>query len=183
MATLADRLDHLLGAKAAKPLREEFGIETVEQLLWHLPMRYASRAQSLPAGAPDPGAHVTVVGDVVDVTKRTARNRRTKIVTVAIMTDERKVNATFFNEKVTYNIKPGRRGMFSGTVKYFQGQWGLSHPSYLILPRTEDAVVTQVRGSGTLGGMARSAQDGGRVDMAIFDRQLLPVYPATSKIE
>jgi len=48
MATLADRLDRLLGAKAATPLAEEFGLHTVEDLLRHYPHRYATQGRRSP---------------------------------------------------------------------------------------------------------------------------------------
>lgn len=43
MATLADRLDHLLGRKTADKLSEAFGMTTVEDLLRHYPHRYATQ--------------------------------------------------------------------------------------------------------------------------------------------
>ncbi len=44
MATLADRLDHLLGRKTADALLDAFGMSTVEDLLRHYPHRYATQA-------------------------------------------------------------------------------------------------------------------------------------------
>ncbi len=41
MAALTDRLDYVLGKKAAGPLEEHFGIRTVNDLLRHYPRKYS----------------------------------------------------------------------------------------------------------------------------------------------
>ena len=41
MAVLTDRLDYVLGKKAAGPLEEHFGIRTVNDLLRHYPRKYS----------------------------------------------------------------------------------------------------------------------------------------------
>ena len=80
--------------------------------------------------------------------------------------------------------------MFSGTVKYFRGKWSLTHPSYLILPEPrvgeEDSVVplASIKGAGDLAGLARANQDpGAELDLSVFDRALIPLYPATREVE
>ena len=182
MATLADPLDDVLGAKTAKTLAEELDLHTVEDLLRHYPRSYATQGQSLSEQRPEDGTHVTVVGVVDEVKKIPMRNRRGYRVEVRIVAEGRSVRATFFNAKVAYNIRVGKRGMFSGTVKTYRGEWGLTHPDYLILPDEGDSF-DDVVGSGDLAGMARSAQGESGVDMSIFARPLTPVYPATAKIQ
>ncbi len=44
MAALTDRLDLVLGAKAAGQLEEYFGMRTVNDLLRHYPRKYQPRA-------------------------------------------------------------------------------------------------------------------------------------------
>ena len=41
MASLTDRLDSVLGAKAARALEDVFGIRTVDDLLRHYPRKYS----------------------------------------------------------------------------------------------------------------------------------------------
>ena len=41
MAVLTDRLDFVIGKKAAGPLEEHFGIRTVNDLLRHYPRKYS----------------------------------------------------------------------------------------------------------------------------------------------
>ncbi|MET0318430.1 MAG: ATP-dependent DNA helicase RecG, partial [Rhodococcus fascians] len=188
MAALSDRLDHLLGDRAATPLAEAFDIHTVEDLLRHYPNRYATQGQPLTEGVPPDGSHITIVGVVDKAELKPMRSRKGQLLRVVIAAEQQSVSATFFNgQKVRHNIKVGNRAMFSGTVKHWRDTWGLNHPSYLLLPeqRSSDDVVTvpTVVGGGDLKGMARSSMTAEGVDMSMFDRALIPVYPATSKVE
>ena len=119
------------------------------------------------------------------------KNRPGQMLRVSLATDSQTVDVTFFNpQKVRHVIKPGVRAMFSGTVKYFRGKWSLTHPSYLILPEPrvgeEDSVVplASIKGAGDLAGLARANQDpGAELDLSVFDRALIPLYPATREVE
>ncbi|MEV0106181.1 ATP-dependent DNA helicase RecG [Nocardia sp. NPDC050799] len=188
MATLSDRLDHLLGAKAAATLADAFDMDTVEDLLRHYPLRYATQGQPLTEEAPEDGAHITVIGRVTKADLRPMRQRRGSLLKVVLDTGGgRGVDVTFFNgDKVKYAVRPGVRAMMSGTVNYWRpGQWNLSHPGYLILPEADDeaSTLTTVRGGGDLRGIAQSAKGAGGVDMSFFDREFIPVYPATAKVQ
>lgn len=187
MAVLTDRLDHLLGGKVAQPLADDFEIHTVEDLLRHYPHRYAAQGAELGDSAPPEGEHITLVATVVKADVVSFKNRAGKMLRTVLQSDTRRVEATFFNpQKVAHVVKPGVRAMFSGTAKYFREQLQLTHPSYLILPaRDADPVVGgRVRGSGELADMARIAQGSdSAVDMEIFDRALIPVYPSTRDVQ
>ncbi|TSE01047.1 ATP-dependent DNA helicase RecG [Skermania sp. ID1734] len=190
MATLTDRLDHLLGARAAKRLAEELDIHTVEDLLRHYPHRYAEQGQSLTEEAPEDGARITIIGRIVKAQSIPMRNRNGSMLKVVLSTENNQnVHATFFNaNRVQHNVKTGRRAMFSGTVKTYRGQWSLTHPGYLILPESTHDFGTVVRsGGGDLRGFARNAREAEPgstgLDMSIFDLPMVPVYPATAKIE
>lgn len=188
MATLSDRLDHVLGAKAAGSLADAFDMRTVEDLLRHYPLRYATQGQPLTEEAPEDGAHITVIGRITKAELRPMRQRRGSLLKVVLDTGSgRGVDVTFFNgDKVKYAVREGARAMMSGTVNYWRpGQWNLSHPGYLILPEsdTDEPVLTTVRGGGDLRGIAQSAKGAGGVDMSFFDREFIPVYPATAKVQ
>ncbi|MEU8900836.1 ATP-dependent DNA helicase RecG [Nocardia sp. NPDC048505] len=189
MATLADRLDHVLGVKAAEKLGESFDMTTVEDLLRHYPLRYATQGQPLTETEPEDGAHITVVGRIAKTELKPMRNRRGSLLKVQLDTGAGKpVEVTFFNgDKVKYVVKEGLRAMMSGTVSYWRpGSWNLSHPGYLILPETEDETVTgftRVRGGGALRGLAESAKGAEGVDVSFMEREFIPVYPATAKVQ
>ncbi|MBF6375154.1 ATP-dependent DNA helicase RecG [Nocardia farcinica] len=189
MATLSDRLDHILGAKAADSLADAFDMHTVEDLLRHYPLRYATQGQPLTEEAPEDGSHITVIGRITKTELRPMRNRRGSLLKVQLDTGSgRPVDVTFFNgDKVKYIVKQGLRAMMSGNVSYWRpGSWSLSHPGYLILPETEDESVgtmTRVRGGGDLRGLAESAKGAAGVDVSFMSREFIPVYPATAKVQ
>lgn len=191
MATLADPLDRLLGKKTADALDEAFEIRTVEDLLRHYPHRYASAGKELAEKEPPEGEHITIIARVASAAVVKMKNRPGQMLRVSLATDSQTVDVTFFNpQKVRHVIKPGVRAMFSGTVKYFRGKWSLTHPSYLILPEPrvgeEDSVVplASIKGAGDLAGLARANQDpGAELDLSVFDRALIPLYPATREVE
>ncbi|MFD3506803.1 ATP-dependent DNA helicase RecG [Nocardia sp. NPDC058666] len=189
MATLSDRLDHVLGVKAADRLTEAFDMTTVEDLLRHYPARYATQGQPLTEEEPEEGAHITVIGRVTKTELRPMKNRRGSLLKVQLDTGaQRPMEVTFFNgDKVRYLVKEGVRAMMSGTVHWWRpDRWNLSHPDYLILPDKAEAGVeelTSVRGSGALRGLAQSAKGAGGVDASFFEREFVPVYPATAKVQ
>ncbi|NNH72635.1 ATP-dependent DNA helicase RecG [Nocardia uniformis] len=189
MATFADRLDHVLGVKAAEPLADAFDMHTVEDLLRHYPLRYATQGQPLTEEAPEEGAHITVMGRITKTELRPMKNRRGSLLKVALdVGGTRPVDITFFNgDKVRYLVKEGAKAMMSGTVHWWRpDRWNLSHPDYLIMPDKGDGTVenlTTVRGGGALRGLAQSAKGAGGVDVSFFEREFIPVYPATAKVQ
>ncbi|MFI6999649.1 ATP-dependent DNA helicase RecG [Nocardia sp. NPDC050175] len=192
MATLSDRLDHILGVKAAGSLVDAFDMHTVEDLLRHYPLRYATQGQPLTEEEPEDGTHITVIGRITKAELRPMRNRRGSLLKVVLDTGSgtgRGVDVTFFNgDKVKYVVREGLRAMMSGTVNYWRpGQWNLSHPGYLILPENDDdesvVAVQTVRGGGDLRGLAQSAKGAEGVDTSFMEREFIPVYPATAKVQ
>ncbi|MDO3645995.1 ATP-dependent DNA helicase RecG [Nocardia mangyaensis] len=189
MTTVSDRLDHVLGVKAADRLAEAFDMTTVEDLLRHYPVRYATQGQPLTEEEPEESAHITVIGRITKTELRPMKNRRGSLLKVQLDTGAaRPIEATFFNgDKVRYLVKEGVRAMMSGTVHWWRpDRWNLSHPDYLILPDKPEAGVeelTSVRGSGALRGLAQSAKGAGGVDASFFEREFVPVYPATAKVQ
>lgn len=188
VATLGDRLDRVLGRKAADRLADAFDMQTVEDLLRHYPLRYATRGQPLTEQAPEEGAHITVVGRVSKADLRPMRKRHGMLLAVELDTGgARPVAVTFFHgDKVAHVVQVGVRAMMSGTVHWWRpDRWNLSHPSYLILPEGDGSVaqLTSVRGAGELRGLAASAKTDGAVDVSFFEREFLPVYPATAAVQ
>ncbi|CAM3749466.1 ATP-dependent DNA helicase RecG [Smaragdicoccus niigatensis] len=184
MTTLSDRLEFVVGGKAATVLAEEFDIHTVEDLLRHYPHRYATQAKELSDTPPAEGDRITAMGYITKTELKQIRNNpRQKLLLVTLDTDQyrKPVQATFFNgNKVNHVLKADMRVMFSGTVKYFRESWSLQHPGYLVMSEDDDA---PVKGAGALGGLAKAATGPGGLDKAIFDRSLIPIYPATAKFE
>jgi ATP-dependent DNA helicase RecG len=147
-----------LGPRTAKALAEGLGLHTAGDLLRHYPRRYAERGQLTPVGDLRDGDHVTVVGEVVSSSARTTRNGK-QLGEVVITDGSGRLRLTFFGRAARWNVdrlKPGRRGLFGGTVSTFNGQRQLTHPEVAL---DEDLL-------------------DGRKDLPA----LLPVYPASKDI-
>src|ERR1700728_1080876 len=137
MATIRDPLRLVVGDKAAKALREAFGMPPVGDLLAHYPRRYASRGQLTEMDDLKDGDHVTVMAEVAAVSSRRMRNRPGTIME-AIVTDGRdRLTLTFFGrgrqDWRERELQPGLRGLFSGQVSSFRGKRQLAHPDYVLV--------------------------------------------------
>lgn len=184
MVSLADRLEPILGAKAARGLEEAFGIRTVEDLLRHYPRKYSQGSKVLGTedDPPDPGEHVTFVGEVdsADI-RRTNRSPSREYLVVTLSNRRPKVTATFFNAKyLKKQLVKGTRLMLSGEVGYFKGTMQLTHPGYLIL----NSPSGRIGGTKSLKTIAASATDqGGDLDLSPFERDFFPIYAAKAKLQ
>ena len=102
MVSLSDRLDCIVGAKAASPLEEVFGIRTVDDLLRHYRRSYVEGATVRGADdqPPPEGEHVTLVDEITDATLLSIKSRpRDKLFRVTLGSGRGKVTATFFHPK------------------------------------------------------------------------------------
>ncbi len=184
MAVLTDRLDRLLGAKAAGALEDTFGIRTVDDLLRHYPRKY-SQGMSVRGEQDDPpeeGEHITFVGEIENADLRwTNRTPRREYLVVTLKNRRPKVTATFFNAKFLKNqLVKGTKLMLSGEVSYFRGTMQLTHPAYLVL----NAPSGRIGGSKSLKTIADANRDAaGDVDLSAFERDFFPIYPASAKLQ
>lgn len=184
MVSLSDRLDYVLGAKAADNLDEVFGIRTVDDLLRHYPRTYAEGAtmRGDDGNRPETGEHITVVDTITHVVERPIKKRpKDKILLVTVGSGRNKVTATFFNPRyIKKGLIKDTRVMLSGEVGYFKGAMQLTHPAFLIL----DSPDGKNRGSSSLRGIADASQAvSGEVLMGAFERRFFPIYPASTKLQ
>ncbi|MGV0992618.1 MAG: ATP-dependent DNA helicase RecG [Mycobacterium sp.] len=184
MATLTDRLDGLLGAKAAGALDDVFGIRTVGDLLRHYPRKYSQgmTVRGDEDELPEEGEHITFVGEVEKAEVRwTNRTPKREYLVVTLKNRRPKVTATFFNAKyLKKQLVEGTRLMLSGEVGYYRSTMQLTHPSYLIL----NAASGRIGGTKSLRTIAATAQSGdGEFDMSVFERDYFPIYPASAKLQ
>ncbi len=160
MTTLADPLRPLLG-KAAAVLEEALGVRTVGELLGHYPRRYAQRAEPTSLAGLKLGEHVTVVAEVARVSSRRMRERRGYIVEAVVTDGSGFLALTFFNQRWReQQLRPGRRGLFTGKLTAFHETRQLAHPDYLLL----------------------DDESGNDAERSAFFGALIPVYPATAKL-
>ncbi|MCX6480279.1 MAG: ATP-dependent DNA helicase RecG, partial [Mycobacterium sp.] len=185
MAVLTDRLEPVLGAKAAKALEDIFDIRTIDDLLRHYPRKYSQgmTVRGEDDDPPEEGEHITFVGEIEKADLRwTNRQPRREYLVITLRNRHPKVTATFFNAKfLKKTLVAGTRLMLSGEVGYFKGVMQLTHPAFLVLDSP-----TGRTGGGTksLKTIAASAKDSsGELDMSAFERDFFPLYPASAKLQ
>ena len=187
MVSLDDRLDFIVGAKAADPLADVFGIRTVNDLLRHYPRSYSEGATMRGADGgwaerPQEGQHITVVDTIAHVVQKPIRKRpQDKLLIVTLGSGRNKITATFFNPRyLKKGLVKGAKVMLSGEVGFFRGDMQLTHPAFLIL----DSPDGRNHGSNSLRNIADASQAvSGELDMSAFQRRCYPIYPASTKLQ
>ncbi len=180
MVALSDRLDLVIGAKAAGPLDEYFGIRTVNDLVRHYPRKYetGSTVYGEDDAPPEEGEHITFVDTITKYElKWTNRAPKRQYLVITLGRRQPKVTATFFNVKYIKNtLKEGLRVMLSGEVGYFRGTMQLTHPAFLVLDSG--------KGSKSLAKIAETSKDSsGELLLDEFRRDFFPIYAANSKLQ
>jgi ATP-dependent DNA helicase RecG len=157
-------LRRVLGNGAAK-LRKELDLETVRDLLLHLPRRYENRGSFTDIHGLKTGEQVTVQARVLHAKGRPMRNRP-GYITEATVADGSggTLKLVFFNKKKHMmqwhegRLRPGRWGLFAGTVTDYKNTRQLAHPNYELLDEPEESVALD------------------------FASELIPIYPATKDL-
>jgi len=185
VATLADRLDYIVGQKAASLLDEVFGILTVDDLLRHYPRKY-NRGTTVLGEDDDPpeaGEHITFVDTITKAEHRwTNRAPKREFLIITLGSGSHKVTATFFNAKyLKRTLVEGTRVMLSGEVGFFRGTMQLTHPAFLII---ESPTGRSGGGTKSLAKIAESSRDAdGELDLSMFARDFFPIYSASAKLQ
>jgi ATP-dependent DNA helicase RecG len=184
VVALGDRLDAVLGTKAAGRLAEVFGIQTVDDLLRHYPRKYSQgmTVRGEDDDPPEEGEHITFVGEIEKADVRwTNRQPRREYLVITLSNRRPKVTATFFNAKyLKKQLVEGTRLMLSGEVGYYKGTMQLTHPDHLVL----NSPSGRLGGTKSLKTIAASAGGhGDELDMSAFERDFFPIYPASAKLQ
>jgi ATP-dependent DNA helicase RecG len=133
---LDQRLAAVVGDRTAKLLDKHLDIRTVGDLLAHYPRRYVKRGELSRLDALPLETDVTIVAEVLRSTSRALRARRGSMQEVLISDGTGTLSLVFFNQpfivedKYPNALVPGRRGLFSGKVKLYQGMRQLAHPQH-----------------------------------------------------
>ncbi|MGH2620491.1 MAG: hypothetical protein ACRDHG_07965, partial [Anaerolineales bacterium] len=85
-----------IGPKSGKTL-QKLGLETLEDLFWHLPRRYDDYSQLKTINRLWFGEEVTIIGTIEQVSVRTVRAGKLKLVEVRIGDGTGSIGATWFN--------------------------------------------------------------------------------------
>ena len=184
MVSLSDRLDYIVGAKAADLLDEVFGIRTVDDLLRHYPRSYTEGAAVRDADdeRPEEGQHITIVDTITRVDERWMKKRpKNTMLLVTVGSGDNKITATFFNARYIKRVLiEGTKVMLSGELGSYKGAMQLTHPEFLIL----DSPDGKNHGTVSLRSIANASQAAsGELSMSDFERSFFPIYPASAKLQ
>ena len=118
-----------VGPKLAERLRA-YGIGNVEDLLFHLPLRYQDRTRVIPIGALQDGAEVAVEGEIALVSNAAGR-RRALLVTLGDGTGLLSLRFFHFSQAQQNALRRGDRLRCFGSVRRRPGQGPeMIHPEY-----------------------------------------------------
>ena len=143
-----------VGPKMAENL-EKLGIEKVQDLLFHLPLRYQDRTQIYPIGATDHGQEVLVEGEV-EHSEIVFRGRRMMICTISDGTGMMTLRFFHFSKAQQQMLSRGSRVSAFGEVRIGKTTREMVHPEYKILSASANLALTDA---------------------------LTPIYPATKGLQ
>ena len=181
MVSLSDRLDFIVGAKAADQLDEVFGIQTVDDLLRHYPRSYTEGAAMRGADheRPPEGEHITIV-DTITATKSfpMKKDRKRMCHRITVGSGRNRMTATFFNANyIMKGLVEGTKVMLSGEVGFFNGVMQLTHPAFLILDGRN-------RGTKSLQTIANASHAVSSEEVtSAYEGRFFAIYPASAKLQ
>ncbi|MFF1305907.1 ATP-dependent DNA helicase RecG [Streptomyces sp. NPDC058307] len=167
---LEEPLKKVLGPATAKVMAEHLGLHSVGDLLHHYPRRYEERGQLTHLADLPMDEHVTVVAQVADARLHTFASARAprgkgQRLEVTITDGSGRLQLVFFGNgvhKPHKELLPGTRALFAGKVSLFNRRLQLAHPAYELL---------------------RGADDEAAETVESWAGALIPLYPATAKLE
>jgi ATP-dependent DNA helicase RecG len=117
-------------------------IVTVQDLLFHLPIRYQDRTQVVPIGGLRPGIEALIEVEVIEAAVQFGR-RRSLLVHASDASGVITLRFFHFNAKQQAGFTPGTRLLCFGEVRRFQHHYEMVHPEYRRLFNNGDAAVEQ----------------------------------------
>ena len=117
-----------VGPALADKLRR-LDLETVDDLLFHLPLRYEDRSRVVPIGALMPGQRVVIEG-LVELAETVYRGRRSLLVRVSDATGSLTLRFFYFSNAQKSYLKRGTPVRAFGEVRRGPGGLEMVHPEY-----------------------------------------------------
>ena len=117
-----------VGSRVAEKLKG-LGIETVQDILFHLPMRYEDRTRLAPIGTLCPGDRVAIEGEI-ELTEVVYRRRRMMISRLADGTGSITLRFFHFSQQQQKGLSRGTRVRCYGEVRGNIGGFEMVHPEY-----------------------------------------------------
>ena len=128
-----------VGPKSAQKLAA-FGIETVQDVLFHLPRRYEDRTRIVPVGRLCPGSHAVIEAEV-DLAEIRYGRRRSLLVRVSDGTGSLMLRFFYFNKLQQQGFERGTRLRIYGEARRGPAMLEMVHPEYQRLVEGEPLAV------------------------------------------
>jgi len=126
-----------IGPKSAKTL-SKLGLNTLGDLLWHLPRRYDDFSQLETINRLWYGQEVTIIASVDKCEVRPARGGRIKLTEAIVSDGTGSLRVTWFNQPwIANKLKPGRAVVLSGKVDQYLGHLVMNSPEWEPLERKQ----------------------------------------------
>ncbi len=130
-----------VGPRMADKLAEA-GIEQVEDLLFHLPLRYQDRTRITPLGAVQPGSDVVVEGEI-RVADIAFGRRRSLLCRIQDSTGTLSLRFFHFSAAQKNNLQAGHRIRCFGEVRRGASGLEMYHPEYRLLDEIQATPVEE----------------------------------------
>lgn len=119
-----------IGPKRAQAF-ERLGVHTLEDMLYLFPRRHDDYSQLKPIDDLWYGEEVTVIGTVQDVSTRTARGGKMKIVEAVISDKSGSLRVTWFNQPwIARQLSRARQVVLSGEIEQYLGRLTMNSPDW-----------------------------------------------------
>jgi ATP-dependent DNA helicase RecG len=126
-----------IGPKSAKTLGH-LGLETLGDLLWHLPRRYDDYSQLKTINRLWYGEEVTVIGTVDEIQVRPTRSGKMRLVEAVVSDGTGALRVTWFNQPwIAERLRPSRPVVLSGKVEQYLGRLTMNSPEWEPLERQQ----------------------------------------------
>ncbi|WP_020482116.1 ATP-dependent DNA helicase RecG [Methylomonas sp. MK1] len=129
-----------IGSQSAARL-EKLGISTVQDLLFHLPLRYQDRSRIVPISHLLPGMTTLVCG-TVEFTDSIQRGRPSVICRIADDSGNLSIRFFHFTVQQSQQLKPGTLLGCFGEIRYGYNGLEMVHPEYKIVSAAEQLLET-----------------------------------------
>ncbi|GAA1682613.1 ATP-dependent DNA helicase RecG [Fodinicola feengrottensis] len=170
----------VLGNSTAKKLADRLDMHTVSDLMHHFPRRYAERGEHTDLGSLEVGEEVTVLAQVQAMnerqtfTSRAKGNSRLQIAEVTVGDGRSKLKLTFFNQKQRMRqLQVGTWALFAGKVTRFNNNLQITNAEFNALDPLELLDPD----------FADNPEAAAKEAVEVFAGELIPVYPATAKVQ
>jgi len=135
-----------VGPRIAEHL-QKIGIETIQDVLFHLPYRYEDRTKVIPIGALRPGNAFVIEGIIEHVEiafSRRGKSRRMLLCKVADGSGGVLLRFFHFNKLQQSKLISGARIRCFGEARYGGSSIEMMHPEYQILKQDEEKALEEV---------------------------------------